>query len=124
MSKNIVLEKSFDFALDIVKLYLRLKNEKEYTLSNQLVRSATSIGANITEAQYSPSKKDFINKMNIALKEANESEYWLKLLVKAEIIKDKEYRIYYDSCSEIKAILIQIVKNSRASIDINDKGIV
>ena len=80
MSKNIVLGKSFDFGLDIVKLYLRLKNEKEYILSNQLVRSATSIGANITEAQYSPSKKDFINKMNIALKEANESEYWLKAL--------------------------------------------
>ena len=124
MSKNIVLGKSFDFGLDIVKLYLRLKNEKEYILSNQLVRSATSIGANITEAQYSPSKKDFINKMNIALKEANESEYWLKLLVKAEVIKDKEYKSYYATCSEIKAILIQIVKNSRASIDINDKGIV
>lgn len=124
MSKNIVLEKSFDFGLDIVKLYLKLKNEKEYILSNQLVRSATSIGANITEAQYSPSKKDFINKMNIALKEANESEYWLKLLVNAEVIKDKEYKSYYETCSEIKAILINIVKTSRASFDINDKGIV
>ncbi len=116
MSKNIVLEKSFDFGLDIVKLYLKLKSEKEYILSNQLVRSATSIGANITEAQYSPSKKDFINKMNIALKEVNESEYWLKILVKAEIINNKDYRKYYDACSEIKAILIHIVKSSRENV--------
>lgn len=116
MSKNIVLEKSFNFGLDIIKLYLKLKNEKEYILSSQLVRSATSIGANMTEAQYSPSKKDFVNKMNIALKEANESEYWLKLLVKAEIINDKEYKIYSNDCLEIKAILINIVKNSRIRI--------
>ncbi|MGG7057931.1 four helix bundle protein [Clostridium nigeriense] len=116
MSKNIVLDKSFNYALNIVKLYLKLKNEKEYILSNQLVRSATSIGANITEAQYAQSKKDFINKMSIALKESNESEYWLKLLSKAEIISDKEYKIYYDTCSEIKALLINIVKNSKESI--------
>lgn len=116
MSKNIVLEKSFDFGLDIIKLYLKLKNEKEYILSSQLVRSATSIGANITEAQYAQSKKDFVNKMSIALKEANESDYWLNLLSKAEIISDKEYKLYYSSCLEIKAILINIVKSSKESI--------
>ena len=116
MSKNIVLDKSFDFAVDIVKLYLRLKNQKEYILSNQLVRSATSIGANITEAQYAESKKDFISKMNISLKEANESQYWLKLLVKAEIINDEEYSLYFQACSEIKSILINIVKSSREKL--------
>ena len=116
LSKNIVLDKSFDFAVDIVKLYLRLKNEKEYILSNQLVRSATSIGANITEAQYAESKKDFISKMNISLKEANESEYWLKLLTKAEIINYEEFNLYYQACSEIKSILINIVKSSRESL--------
>ncbi|VYU35976.1 four helix bundle protein [Clostridium tertium] len=81
--KNAILDKSFNFSLDIVKLYLKLKNEKEYILSKQLVRSATSIGANVTEAQYAQSKKDFISKMSIALKEANESEYWINLLIKA-----------------------------------------
>ena len=116
LSKNIVLDKSFDFAVDIVKLYLRLKNEKEYILSNQLVRSATSIGANITEAQYAESKKDFISKMNISLKEANESEYWLKLLAKAGIINDEEFKLYYQACLEIKSILINIVKSSRESL--------
>ncbi len=121
MSKNIVLDKSFDFAVDIVKLYLRLKNEKEYILSNQLVRSATSIGANITEAQYAESKKDFISKMNISLKEANESEYWLKLLTKAEIIDCEEFKLYYQACSEIKSILINIVKSSRESLSVNVK---
>lgn len=115
MSKNIVLEKSFKFGLDIIKLYLKLKSEKEYILSSQLVRASTSIGANITEAQYAQSKKDFINKMSIALKEANESEYWLRLLVKAEIIGNEEYRLYSSDCSEIKAILINVVKSSRNS---------
>ena len=116
MSKNIVLDKSFNFGLDIIKLYLRLKSEKKYILSNQLVRSATSIGANITEAQYAQSKKDFVNKMNIALKEANESEYWLKLLWRAEIISDKDYKLYHDESSQIKALLINIVKNSKDRI--------
>ena len=89
MSKNAILEKSFNFGLEIVKLYLKLKDKKEYTLSNQLVRPATSIGANVTETQYAQSKKDFTNKMSIALKEANESEYWINLLSKAEIINEE-----------------------------------
>lgn len=111
--KNIVLEKSFNFGLDIVKLYLSLKDKREYVLSNQLVRSATSIGANITEAQYAQSKKDFINKMSIVLKEANESEYWLNLLSKAEIIIDEEYKKHIKDCIEIKNLLINIVRKSK-----------
>lgn len=113
MYKNIVLEKSFNFGLDIVKLYLSLKDKREYVLSNQLVRSATSIGANITEAQYAQSKKDFINKMSIVLKEANESEYWLNLLSKAEIIIDEEYKKHIKDCIEIKILLINIVRKSK-----------
>lgn len=111
--KNAILEKSFNFSLDIVKLYLKLKNEKEYILSKQLVRSATSIGANVTEAQYAQSKKDFINKMSIALKEANESEYWINLLSKAEIINEDEYKKYIKDCIEVKILLINIVRKSK-----------
>ncbi|MDU5110464.1 MAG: four helix bundle protein [Clostridium sp.] len=111
--KNAILDKSFNFSLDIVKLYLKLKNEKEYILSKQLVRSATSIGANVTEAQYAQSKKDFINKMSIALKEANESEYWLNLLSKAEIINEAEYKKYITHCIEVKILLINIVRKSK-----------
>lgn len=111
--KNAILDKSFNFSLDIVKLYLKLKNEKEYILSKQLVRSATSIGANVTEAQYAQSKKDFISKMSIALKEANESEYWINLLSKAEIINEDEYKKYIKGCIEVKILLINIVRKSK-----------
>lgn len=114
--KNPILEKSFNFSLDIVKLYLKLKNQKEYILSKQLVRSATSIGANVTEAQYAQSKKDFTNKMSIALKEANESEYWLKLLAKAGIINEKEQEKHIKDCIEIKILLINIVRKSKEAL--------
>ncbi|WP_278600719.1 four helix bundle protein [Clostridium tertium] len=94
---------------------MKLRSKNEFTLSNQLVRSATSIGANITEAQYAQSRKDFINKMSIALKEANE-EYWLKLLSKSDIIEEIEYENYIKECLEIKMILISIVKSSKDSL--------
>ena len=77
---------------------MKLRSKNEFTLSNQLVRSATSIGANITEAQYAQSRKDFINKMGIALKEANETEYWLKLLSKSDIIEEIKYENYIKDC--------------------------
>ena len=114
--KNPILEKSFNFSLDIVKLYMKLKNEKEYILSKQLVRSATSIGANVTEAQYAQSKKDFTSKMSIALKEANEAEYWLKLLAKAGIINEEEQEKHIKDCIEIKILLINIVRKSKEAL--------
>ncbi|MDB1948990.1 four helix bundle protein [Clostridium tertium] len=116
LSKSVVLDKSFNFGLKIIKLYMKLRSKNEFTLSNQLVRSATSIGANITEAQYAQSRKDFINKMSIALKEANETEYWLKLLSKSDIIEEIEYENYIKECLEIKMILISIVKSSKDSL--------
>src|SRR5690554_5596078 len=85
--ENIIIEKTFQFSLDIISLYKKLQNEKEYILSNQLLRSATSIGANVEEAMAAQSKKDFINKMSIASKEARETKYWLKLLDKSNLTK-------------------------------------
>jgi four helix bundle protein len=116
LSKSVVLDKSFNFGLKIIKLYMKLRSKNEFTLSNQLVRSATSIGANITEAQYAQSRKDFINEMSIALKEANETEYWLKLLAKSDIIEEIEYENYIKEYLEIKMILISIVKSSKDSL--------
>ncbi|WP_416377953.1 four helix bundle protein [Clostridium tertium] len=116
LSKSVVLDKSFNFGLKIIKLYMKLRSKNEFTLSNQLVRSATSIGANITEAQYAQSRKDFINEMSIALKEANETEYWLKLLSKSDIIEEIEYENYIKEYLEIKMILISIVKLSKDSL--------
>ena len=85
--ENIIIEKTFQFSLDIISLYKKLQNEKEYILSNQLLRSATSIGANVEEAMAAQSKKDFINKMSVASKEARETKYWLKLLDKSNLTK-------------------------------------
>ncbi|QQX76410.1 MULTISPECIES: four helix bundle protein [Aequorivita] len=83
--ENIIIDKTFKFSLDIISLYQKLQNEKEYILSKQLLRSATSIGANVEEASAAQSKKDFINKMSIASKEARETKYWLNLLDKSNL---------------------------------------
>ncbi len=93
MKNNIVADKSYAFALRIIKLYRYLISEqKEYVLSKQILRSGTSIGALIKEAEHAQSKKDFINKMNIALKEANETEYWLMLLKDSDYISLDSWR--------------------------------
>ena len=87
MDKNVVLDKAFNFAIRVVNLYKFLcKDKKEYTLSKQLLRSGTSIGANINEAQAGQSKKDFIAKMAIASKEARESKYWIRLLIETKYL--------------------------------------
>ena len=83
--ENIIIDKTFNFSLDIISLFKELQNEREYILSKQLLRSATSIGANVEEASAAQSKKDFINKMSIASKEARETKYWLKLLDKSDL---------------------------------------
>ena len=87
MKKNVIKAKSFDFALRIVKLYQFLCNKKEFVLSKQLLRSGTSVGALVREAEQAESKADFIHKMAIALKEANETQYWLELLYKSDYIR-------------------------------------
>ena len=113
---NIILDKSFDFAVRIVKLYKYLCNDKkEYVLSRQLLRSGTSIGANINEAQAGQLKADFIAKMSIASKEARESKYWIDLLIKTDYLnlEDEHTKSLLTNIEEIVKLLTSIVKSSK-----------
>ena len=111
---NIVVVKSKKFAVRIVKLYKYMYSEKkEYILSKQLLRSGTSIGANVKEAIRGQSKADFIAKMSIALKEASESEYWLELLHETDYLDDKQYESIYNDCQEIIKLLTSIIKSAK-----------
>ena len=111
---NIVVIKSKAFAIRIVRLYQYLCSEKkEFVLSKQVLRSGTSIGANVKEAIRGQSKPDFNSKMNIALKEADETAYWLELLHKAEFIDDEMFCSIYDDCDKIIGILTKIVKSTK-----------
>lgn len=112
---NPIVEKSFAFAIRIVKFY-QVFNKKDYSISpllKQLLRSGTSIGANISEAQSAFTKKDFINKFGIALKESRETEYWLKLLKESDIISEKEFTSIYKDCEEISRLITSIIKSSK-----------
>lgn len=103
-----------EFAVRIVNLYKFLVNEqKEFVLSKQILRSGTSIGANIREGEQAQSRADFINKMNIALKEANETEYWLELLMKTDYISQKQYESINDDSIELNKLLITIIKTKK-----------
>ncbi len=118
---NTILNKSFEFAVRIVKLYKYLTTEeKEYVLSKQVLRSGTSIGANVHEAIEGFSDKDFQFKLNIALKEARETEYWLKLLVRTDYISQKQYDNINEDCTEILKLLVSILKT--LNIKIADKN--
>ncbi|NLT94591.1 MAG: four helix bundle protein [Clostridia bacterium] len=91
MKKSVVYDKAFDFSIKVITLYQHLTDiKKEYILSKQFLRSGTSIGANIKEAEHAQSKKDFLSKMNIALKEANESEYWIELLIATKYLDENK----------------------------------
>ena len=110
---NVIETKSFAFAVRIVKLYQYLSDtKKEYVLSKQLLRSGTSIGANVSEAQRGQTKADFNAKMNIALKEACKSEYWLRLLHSTDYLSDNEYDSVYSEIKEIIALLYAICKKT------------
>jgi len=111
MKENVILEKSFDFALSIIGLYQVLQRQHEYVLSKQLLRSGTSIGANVEESTAAQSRKDFITKMTVASKEARESMYWLKLLDRSQIVK-MDYSVYMQALTEVIRILTAIVKTS------------
>ena len=113
---NIILVKSKAFALRIIKLYkyLRIK-KKEFVMSKQLLRSGTSIGANVREGTRAQSMPDFISKMNIALKEAEETCYWLELLHESEYLDERAFKSIYDDSMEVLKILVSIVKTSRAA---------
>ncbi len=113
-SKNVVVEKSKSFAIRIVNLYKYLCEEKkEYILSKQLLRSGTSIGANVKEAIRGQSKADFIHKMNIALKEASESEYWLEILYETDYINEKQFESMKLDIVELLKLLTSIIKSSK-----------
>lgn len=115
MAQNsILLDKSLAFAARIVKLYQYLIKEKhETTISKQIIRSATSIGANANEAIYGISKADFIAKLHISLKETAETEYWLRLLILSEYLSDNEGNSLLQDCLEIKKILIATLNTSK-----------
>lgn len=115
MKKNIIKEKSFEFAFEIIKLYILLKDRKEFVISKQLLRSGTSIGANVVEADAAQSRKDFLSKMAIASKEARETEYWLQLLQKSTLV-DIPLDDYLDEIDNITNILTRIVKTTSESI--------
>ena len=114
MKENVLVTKSIDFAARIIKLqrYL-IKDKKEFTISKQIVRSGTSIGANINEANYGQSKADFVSKLHIALKETAETEYWLRLLVKSELLTPNEALSVIDDCLELKKLLIASVNTAK-----------
>jgi four helix bundle protein len=111
-SENIISDKSFDFALSIIHLYKILIEHREYVISKQLLRSATSIGANVEEASAASTKKDFAYKMTISSKEARESRYWLKLLDRSQIVK-LDYSTYLNDITELIRILTAIVKTAQ-----------
>ena len=115
---NRVAPKSYAFALRIIKLYkFLIAEKKEYVLSKQILRSGTAIGALIKEAEHAQSRADFIHKMNIALKEANETSYWLMLLKDSEHIDEISFDSIHTDCVEVLKMLISIVKTSKKSVD-------
>lgn len=110
--ENLIVSKTFTFALGIISLYKNLSTEKhEYVLSKQILRSGTSIGANVNEAVEAQSKADFIHKLSIALKEARETEYWLKLLIGSGFVDSKTP--LKDDIDQIIRILTAIIKSSK-----------
>ena len=116
MKPNIVKEKSFDFALRMVFLAQYLEGKrKEFVLSKQVLRSGTAIGALVREAEHAESKADFVHKMSIALKEANETLYWLELLYGGKFIDEKSFKSIGSNSEELIKLLITIVKSSKAS---------
>ncbi|HYM95026.1 MAG TPA: four helix bundle protein [Chitinophagaceae bacterium] len=111
--QNIIVQKSYAFALDIIQIYKLLIEKKEYVLSKQILRSGTSIGANIHEAVAGQSKKDFIHKLGIAVKEARETLYWLRLLKDSDYITTDQFSKLDNSCDEIIKILNSIILTTK-----------
>ena len=106
-----------NFAVEIIALVKELKQQKEIIMSNQIGRSGTSIGANIREANYAQGKKDFISKLEIALKEASETGYWLELLYKTKYIDENTYKDLDNKCTTIRVMLIASCKTAKENIN-------
>ena len=116
MDDNVIVDKTFALAVRVVNLYKYITAEKnEYVLSKQLLRSGTSIGANVAEGEKAQSKADFYSKMSIALKEANETDYWLRLLYNTEYLNEKQFASISADIAEIVAILTSICKSTQTN---------
>ena len=115
MKHNVIKEKSFSFAIEIVSLYKVLIEKKEFVLSKQLLRSGTSIGANVREAEHAQSKADFIHKLSISLKEANETEYWLDLLYETKYLETSEFENIKPKIIELLKLLTSIITTSKTN---------
>jgi len=111
--KSPVRTQSFAFSLEIIRLYKQLESHREYVVAKQLLRSGTSIGANIEEAAAAESRKDFLHKMNIALKEARETHYWLRLLDESDLTPDIDVSTHLCQANDLVSLLTAIVKTTR-----------
>ncbi len=122
MRDNILVDKSFKFAIRVVNLYKHLSNnKKEYILSKQLLKCGTSIGANINEAQEGQSRADFISKLSIALKEARETKYWIELLKETNYLTDKEANSILKDVVELIKLLATIIKTTKEKSKMENK---
>lgn len=117
MRKNIIQDKSFDFAVETIKTFKLLQERKEYILSKQLMRSGTSVGANIRESANAQSKADFIHKLHISQKECAESIYWLDLLKKTDYISESEYSNLIEPANELLRILRSIILTTKQNLN-------
>ena len=115
---NVLKDKSYKFALRIVRLSRHLKSNREFELSRQVIRSGTSVGALVREVEFAQSKADFINKLSIALKEANETEYWLDLLNDGEYISAQMHKSIKPDIEEIIKLLISSIKTSKVTVNL------
>ena len=113
MTSDKLSELSMEFAIEIINLVKRLKEQRENIVSNQIGRSGTSIGANIREAKYAHGVADFISKLQISLKEANETGYWLELLYKTNYINKEQYSILESKCKSLRAILVASINTAK-----------
>lgn len=116
MSDSKLKNLSMEFSVDIIELVKHLKSVKESIISNQIGRSGTSIGANIHEAQYAQGKKDFISKLEIALKEASETGYWLELLYKTKYIDEQMFKVLSSKCTSLRAMLIASCRTAKENV--------
>ena len=117
MKDNLLIDLSKQFAIDIVLLCNKLREkDRENVIINQLLKSGTSVGANIHEANYAASRADFINKFQIALKECYESDYWLEIFKETKIIDEETYKNFHNNCSKIRKILSTSIKTAKQNI--------
>lgn len=116
MAESKLREMSMDFSVDIINLVKYLKTERETVIANQIGRAGTSIGANIHEANYAQGKKDFISKLEIALKEASETGYWLELLHRTNYIDDVQFKLLSDKCAAIRVMLVASCRTAKGNM--------